>query len=268
MHSVRAAVEPVALAQALGCLTWSAPWLTPWRDLGERVAARIRAGASVSEALNAQPELQATGIGFVPQSELPEGKAYEQFIFETRSVPTRENLHDFFNGLAWLKFPLIKKRLNTLQAEQIAQAGVKAQRGPVRDALTLIDENSAFLIGPAPLCEALQAMDWQQLFVHQRAQWQSAQLLIFGHALLEKLVQPRKPIVAHVLCTWPDLMLSNPSAMEAPIAAWLKPEGLLAKPFAPLPVLGVPGWCPENESPAFYADTSVFRAPRMPRAKL
>jgi hypothetical protein len=27
-------------------------------------------------------------------------------------------------------------------------------------------------------------------------------------------------------------------------------------------VLGVPGWWPDNENPAFYADTSVFRLPR------
>jgi hypothetical protein len=35
---------------------------------------------------------------------------------------------------------------------------------------------------------------------------------------------------------------------------------LASKPFAHLPVLGVPGWWPGNEDPAFYADASVFRA--------
>ena len=39
-------------------------------------------------------------------------------------------------------------------------------------------------------------------------------------------------------------------------------EKLASKPFAHLPVLGVPGWWPANEEPAFYADTSVFRAAR------
>jgi hypothetical protein len=37
---------------------------------------------------------------------------------------------------------------------------------------------------------------------------------------------------------------------------------LAAKPFAHLPVLGVPGWWAANEDPAFYADSTVFRAPR------
>jgi hypothetical protein len=30
----------------------------------------------------------------------------------------------------------------------------------------------------------------------------------------------------------------------------------------PLPVLGIPGWAPGNEEPAFYDDTAVFRAGR------
>ncbi|MFN7122209.1 MAG: DUF3025 domain-containing protein, partial [Hydrogenophaga sp.] len=38
------------------------------------------------------------------------------------------------------------------------------------------------------------------------------------------------------------------------------------KPFTPLPVLGVPGWWPANEDAGFYADASVFRAPRQPVA--
>ena len=53
---------------------------------------------------------------FVPQSFLPAGQAYEQFIFETGTVPTRDNLHDFFNGLCWLRFPKTKQKLNQLQA--------------------------------------------------------------------------------------------------------------------------------------------------------
>jgi hypothetical protein len=43
------------------------------------------------------------------------------------------------------------------------------------------------------------------------------------------------------------------------MAADLTAEKLAGKPFAHLPVLGVPGWCAANEDPAFYLDTSVFR---------
>jgi hypothetical protein len=41
---------------------------------------------------------------FIPQEDLPEGVAYEAHISATGNVPTRENLHDFFNALVWLTF--------------------------------------------------------------------------------------------------------------------------------------------------------------------
>ena len=44
----------------------------------------------------------------------------------------------------------------------------------------------------------------------------------------------------------------------------LSAEKLASKPFAHLPVLGVPGWCAANEDPAFYADVSVFRPAKKP----
>ena len=244
------------IQQTLRHIDWQRPWLAPWRERGMRVAQRVHGGASVHAALNAEKPL----LEFVPQSELKEGAAYEQFIFDTRRVPTRDNLHDFFNGLAWLQFPLIKARLNALQAEQIAQAGVQSQRGAVRDALTVFDENAAFLSAPPALCQALQAKDWPRLFGELRPLWAQAQLVLFGHALLEKLVHPRKPVVAHVLSAWEAT--ENIANVDQTVSDYLSEQTLQAKPFAPLPVLGVPGWWPANEDAAFYKDAQVFRPPR------
>src|SRR2546427_12488678 len=47
---------------------------------------------------------------------------------------------------------------------------------------------------------------------------------------------------------------------------WLGADTLACKPFAPLPVLGVPGWWRENENFSFYDDSLVFRAPRSAQA--
>jgi hypothetical protein len=44
------------------------------------------------------------------------------------------------------------------------------------------------------------------------------------------------------------------AALDAWLADDLKPAKLAAKPFVPLPVLGVPGWWDANEAPGFYAD--------------
>ncbi|MDP3828644.1 MAG: DUF3025 domain-containing protein [Polaromonas sp.] len=236
---------------------WSRPWLSPWREPGERVALAIEGGATFHEALNREPGAPRR---FVPQSALPPGQAYEQFIFETGTVPTRDNLHDFFNGLCWMRFPLTKKKLNQLQAAEIAAAGVAPLRGPVRDALTVFDENAAFLSAPPPLWDALAARDWQRLFVDLRPLWQQAQLVLFGHALQEKLVYPRKPITAHIYRAQPAM--NSIADLDAWVAADLSADKLAAKPFVPLPVLGVPGWWPDNENFSFYDDSFVFRPRR------
>ena len=241
-------------AQALAGIDWQHAWLAGWRGHGQAVQRQVQAVATVAQALNAHG---CAPVSFVPQSDLPPGMAYEQFIFEHASVPTRDNLHDFFNGLCWMRFPEIKKRLNQLQAAEIAAAGVTALRGPVRDALTVFDENAAFLLAPPPLWQALEARDWQRLFVGLRPLWKEAQLVLFGHALLEKLVHARKPITAHVYRAQPAI--DSIAELDTWVAHDLSAAKLAGKPFFPLPVLGVPGWWAGNEDFSFYDDPSVFR---------
>lgn len=247
------------MAGGLSTPDWSAPWYAPWRALAEPVAAHVRDGLPVHEALNRQAGAQAP-LRFVAQDALPEGRAYEGFIFETRQCPTREGLHDFFNGLCWLQFPLAKRRLNALQAAQIAARGVGAVRGPVRDAITVFDENGVLLDAPPLLWETLAARQWRRLFVDLRPLWAQARVVVFGHALLEKLAAPRKDMTAHV---WhAQAPLASLQEADAWLAQALTEDRLAAKPFVPLPVLGVPGWWAANEDAAFYEDTSVFRAAR------
>ncbi len=230
------------------------PWLAPLQPAALAVVQAWQAGATVADALNAQaaaagagpPRLAFGTLRFVPQAALPPGEAYEAFIHRSACVPTRDNAHDFFNGLVWLAQPALKARLNALQAAEISRSGVAAQRGPLRDALTLFDESGAVLQAPAALCAALRQHDWQALFITHRALWRQARLTIIGHALLEKLATaPRKALVAHVLV--------GASALSLRIERWT------GKPFSPLPVLGVPGWCAGNADPAFYGDSQVFR---------
>jgi hypothetical protein len=249
-------------APQLSAIDWAVPWLAPFAPVGQRVADHIAGGATGAQALNAALLPHATPVCFVPQSDLPAGEAYESHIFKTNNCPTREGLHDFFNGLAWLYFPLTKRRLNQLHVAQIAQTGIQPVRGPARDGLTVFDENSAFLQAPDALWDALVAKDWQRLFIDLRPLWREAHLVLFGHALLEKLVYPRKPITAHV---YRAQVASHALAdLDAWMAADVSADKLASKPFAHLPVLGVPGWWPANEDPEFYADASVFRLPKCP----
>jgi hypothetical protein len=218
---------------------WAAPWFQPWRDVGEPVL-RAWQSAPLHEAL------PRGRVDFVAQDALPAGEAYESFVHRTRSVPTRDNAHDFFNALAWLKFPDEKSRLNELQAAEIAHAGVGGARGAVRDAVTLLDENGAFLDTPEELWSALLERDWRRAFIDLRPLWRDATLVVFGHALLEKLLAPRKDLTAHVWC--------GPREFTR--------ERLASKPFTPLPLLGVPRWWAGNEDFSFYDDPRVFRPAR------
>ena len=239
-------------------VNWDQPFFAGFRAKGIPVFDCIAQGIPVCEALQTTANAP---FRFVPQSALPLGQAYEEFVFETNTIPTRDNLHDFFNGLCWIRFPEIKKKLNRLQAAEIARSGVAALRGPVRDGLTVFDENAAFLLAPPLLWDALLQRDWRQLFFELRPLWRDAHLVLFGHALLEKLVYPRKQVTAHVYLAQPAI--KSIAELDFWIAGDLSAEKLAGKPFTPLPVLGVPGWWPENEDFSFYDDAAVFRPRRL-----
>ncbi len=252
------AVQRCASASSLSVpdIDWDAPWLADWQAVGESIACQIVGGMHQHEALNAASRAP---VRFVPQADLPEGQAYEDFIFATDQVPTREGLHDFFNALCWMHFPLAKKRLNQLQAREIARAGVGRVRGPVRDAATVFDENALLIQSSDAVWTALTEHRWLDAFLGLRSEWAHTRLWAFGHAALEKAVQPYKSITVHL---WRVPQGVAQADLDAWLAQDLTPEKLARKPFSPLPLLGVPGWWQANEDPAFYADDSVFRPRR------
>ncbi|MFZ2653220.1 MAG: DUF3025 domain-containing protein [Burkholderiaceae bacterium] len=241
------------MPSALPGIDWQQAWFAPYRVLGQAVAADVAAGQSVAQALNRHGSARggAQSPRFVP-ARAQGSEAYEAFVARSASVPTRDNVHDFFNGLVWLRFNALKRRVNLLHAAELRRQGAASPRGAARDSLTLFDENGALLVAPPALTRALVQRDWRELFIDRRSLWCDAQLTIVGHALLEKLIQPRKAITAHVWLSVGGPLPSLPDPSE--------------RPFAPLPVLGVPGWWPDNEDPSFYDDAAVFRPAGSPRS--
>lgn len=216
----------------------------------------------------------STAIGrplrFVPQRALPDGAAYEAHIASTGQVPTRDNLHDFFNALVWLALPRTKAALNARQAAELRRDGVRSVRGGVRDAATLFDENAALFVTRRPaLADALRGFRWRELFVAQRDGWpHDVEVIVFGHALMEKLMAPYKAITAHAWILTADdaYFAASPQQrlawLDGRLAGELAHGPLRSQCFTPLPVLGIPGWCDANADPAFYDDTRVFRPGR------
>jgi hypothetical protein len=261
-------------------IDWERPWLAPLRP----AAASIIKSLDWRGALNSASAERMLGnhrglpIQFVPQTDLPANMAYESFISMTGCVPTRDNLHDFFNALVWLTFPKAKAKLNALQASEIERLGVadgcpnrrSGGRGRLRDAATLFDENAALLIvRDGALLDALRQHKWTDAFMERRGAFgRSCEVWLFGHALIEKLVHPYKAITAHAWAIEADDFFTLPACekkdwLDMVMAGQLSPR-LVSSDFTPLPILGVPGWCAAQDA-RFYEDTSVFRPLRQTR---
>ncbi|SAK52135.1 membrane protein [Caballeronia arationis] len=271
-----AADTPTAFAR----IDWGQPWLAPLAERGARwQEAALADYVTYLHSLNVDARRAALSTGrgkplsFIAQDDLPPGASYEGHIAATGCVPTRHNLHDFFNASMWFQYPRIKAALNALQAGQIDALGIGPTRGGLRDALTLFDENAViFASCDAGVSEVLRDFDWQTLFVTGRDGWgERCEARIFGHALLEKLVVPYKACTGHAwIVEVPSAYFSSDDAqrramLDERIAEMLLGDPPTSRDFAPLPVLGVPGWWPANESMAFYDDASVFRPGRRGR---
>lgn len=215
-----------------------------------------------------------TPIRFVAQRGKP---ARFEDTFEPRTylkgeVLVREaNWHDLFNALVWTAFPASKAAINARHyASLTAQRG--SQRSRQGDALTTFDEDGVVVLSSnAELLELLRRFRWQELFLERREAVRSEmRFIVFGHALYEKALKP------FVGMTAKSVLLKVPSAVVGLQATQLTAEAdrLLSayvgepanlrhgKSLSPLPVLGIPGWWPANESAAFYEDTSYFRSGR------
>jgi len=262
---------------ALASIDWRAPWLAGfaergarWQQLAQTAPESFVAALTAEAREHGHRTGQGAPLSFMEQDALPDGVAYETHIAQTGAVATRHNLHDFFNALVWFAFPRVKAVLNARQAAAIARDGVGGARGTERDAITLFDEGGiVFATCDADLAAALVAFDWQRLFVARREDWgRRCAVWPFGHALLEKLVSPYKACTAHALIVevapeffgWPKPRQLD--LLDARLGATLRDTVLTSRGFAPLPVLGVPGFWPENADPAFYDDTRVFRPGR------
>lgn len=305
--------EPIVSFDAID---WQRPWLAPFKATGQQL---IQSGDWLHAAnqIAHQQDLRTASdrrVVFMPQHSFAANVSYEAHIHASGEVPTRDNLHDFFNTLAWLRFPRIKRALNALHAASqrrqsdaggvgdagrvgdagdvddvddvddkgvvdgnsgnSGNSGSSSARGRARDAATLFDENAAlFLCSDLSSAEALRQHQWASVLQRSPEDFfSSTAVLLFGHALIEKLVKPYKAITAHVWITvvepdWFALDDENRIIDLDHRVATAISEGFSSADFAHLPVLGVPGWWPAQDTD-FYQDASVFRALRQnPRAR-
>lgn len=213
-------------------------------------------------------------IRFVAQVDRPERfeEKFEPAAFLRGEVAVRRfNWHDLFNALVWMTFPTAKAALNARHFNALS-AREGARRSPGEDALTLFDEEGLIVLSSDPeLLEMIRGFHWRELFWERRdAVRARMRFLLFGHALYEKAIKPYVGMTGKALLfAVPERVLGlerESLAREADrIAAlhiWDSTQLRDGKAFSPLPVLGVPGWWPENEQESFYDNRTYFRPGR------
>jgi hypothetical protein len=208
-------------------------------------------------------------IRFVPAEELP-GVSYEAHIYHSGEVSTRaDNWHDLFNALVWARLPAIKVAMNAVHHRETGDTHQNS-RGAVRDALTLFDECGVIIASTNQnFLERLAKRDWG-VFVEDTTLWQcNSRLIVTGHAILEKSLNPYKSMTAHALLIGFNEELFDQSD-EAVVSnldeglATMILNGEILKSTAclsPLPLMGIPGWWAETKQDSiFYDDPGVFRS--------
>lgn len=234
------------------------PWADPLAGPDWPSLDKLNALAEGAELTNAD----GIPVRFLRQDQRCGQRDYEAGILATGTVPTREdNWHDLLNALCWLSFPRAKAALNQVQCAAISPG---QPRGPVSDAATLFDESGLILTGPEPeLGQHLANHQWHLAFVSARDAWRETRAYVIGHAVLEKLLAPWPGITAKCLFVPTTQSTESLAQLDARVAALWR-AGAVSRPaqLFPVPVLGIPGWWPANENPAFYADTTIFRPPR------
>lgn len=217
-------------------------------------------------------------LNFVAQAHGKQGfeAQYEPRCYLKGEVQMRENnWHDLFNALVWLTFPKTKAAINARHYHALTNSAANmagSQRGAVRDTNTLLDESGVIVVcADEQLVSLLRDFHWQELFWYRREQVKASMgFYIFGHGLYEKALQP------YIGMTGQGVVL----AVEQSFFTWPLPQQLMhldklladnlalpeycgnTRELSPVPLLGVPGWAADNDSPAYYDNTRYFRPGR------
>jgi hypothetical protein len=142
----------------------------------------------------------------------------------------------------------------------------------VEDALTGFDESGVVVACGDPGLETLlRGFRWKELFWARREEVRARmRFFVFGHGLCEAAMRPYvgmtgKGVILSVESGWfgavaRDQLRDLDRALAETVA---DPRRMAsARELAPVPLLGVPGWWPANESEGFYDNSDYFRPGR------
>lgn len=192
---------------------------------------------------------------------------YEPRVYLKGELQTRtQNWHDFFNAIIWLKFPETKKALNDLHFIQAKQRNKGSNRSTLENRITQFDECGAIVItNNKKLLELIKNHEWEELFLKNKSAFEeNLKCVIFGHAIFEKALNPYIGMTCHCLLIESNELLEDIknddfSNIDQKMAElWRNKISRSPLKFNALPVLGIPGFWPEQDS-FFYKNTKYFR---------
>lgn len=209
-------------------------------------------------------------------------QGYEPRIYLQGALLTRWACwHDCFNLLSWATFPLAKAVLNARQyallaARAAATPGASASsvtpRSQNQDALTQFDESGVIVLSADPMLSGLLLdFQWKPLFWEQRTAVQARmRCFLFGHGLMERARMPYRGLTGKgVILPVSVEFLAQPVALQVAqvdrlLAQYLGDAQQLLRPstLAPVPLLGFPGFTPDNVHAEYYDDLGYFRPGR------
>ena len=218
-----------------------------------------------------RPVMNAAGVALrVVAARAGGALAYERSVHERGELPVQPgSRHDRCNVEAWCRFPRVKARINAGHVAEDGRPAGANGRTRRRDALTLLDEAGALVAVSDPRVEPMvRAFAWRRLFVEHRALALAAMRCeVVGHGLMASLERPFVGLTARALFVplAPSVLAADETTRRAALdetAAALVDALAAPADLAPLPVLGIPGWWPANEDPAFYDNRTYFRPGR------
>lgn len=213
--------------------------------------------------------LNKLAIKPVPQSSVINTfeDSYEPRIYLKKELQTRtDNWHDFFNAMIWLNFPATKHTLNSLHYNAAVNRLPGSNRSKLENRITQFDECGAIIISSNRyLLDLIKNHKWIELFVDNKESFKNdIKCVIFGHALFEKALNPYIGMTCHCLLIEDDTLLKEAQTSRYHsldlrlVDLWTSylPEHQIQ--FNPLPLLGIPGYWP-NQTDEFYKNTYYFR---------
>lgn len=218
-------------------------------------------------------------LSIVPQDETPLlfADGYEPRIYLKGELQTRQDCwHDFFQVLVWNIFPRTKAAINELHFNamkaRLESPGQSERRSVLENTLTQYDECGAVIISTDhELLNLVKQFDWHTLFWKRRTHLENnLKCIVFGHAIYEKSIKPYIGMTGHaVLLTVPEKQFTAPTETLLLYLDTLLEEKFTVgsniqspRDLSPFPLLGLPGWHPDNDRESFYDNTNYFRSGR------